>query len=253
MIGSETDNPRARSSRRVLENLKGVTFDEWSKLVLDTRLIVADSIVPLLVSEWKTTTSRPSALGNAVERMASWNRVADAASVETLWFVLMFDQRMRNRANNTSPTPHVDALAKALELLTTQYGTTEVPWGTMNRHQRPLPGAAVALDTTRRSLGVSGAPSHLGSVFTFYTGGRAGESPAAPRLGLGGNSFVMVVEFTPTVKARSILNYSQSGNPGSPHFFDQAELYAKKEFKPAWFTREDVLKNSKRSYTVGSN
>ena len=251
MIGSETDNPRARSSRRVLENLKGVTFDEWSKLVLDTRLIAADSIIPALVSEWKTASSRPSALAAAVERLASWNRVADAASVETLWFVLMFDQRMRNRANNTSPTPHVDALAKALELITTQYGTTEVPWGTMNRHQRPLPGAAAALDTTRRSLGVSGAPSHLGSVFTFYTGGRPGESPAAPRLGLGGNSFVMVVEFTPTVQARSILNYGQSGDPTSPHFFDQAELYARKEFKPAWFAREEVIKNAKRSYTVG--
>src|SRR5688500_19997230 len=103
MIGSETDNPRARSSRRVLENLKGVTFDEWSKLVLDTRLIVADSIIPALIGEWKTTTSRPSALGNAVERMGSWNRVADAAPVETLWFVLMVDQIRRRTPVLQSP------------------------------------------------------------------------------------------------------------------------------------------------------
>jgi penicillin amidase len=84
-------------------------------------------------------------------------------------------------------------------------------------------------------------------VFTFYNGRVAS---VAPRVGLGGNSFVMAMEFGPVVRARSILNYGQSGDPASPHFFDQAPLYAGGAMKPAWFTREEVVANARRTYTV---
>lgn len=59
-----------------------------------------------------------------------------------------------------------------------------------------------------------------------------------------------VVEFGKTVRARSILNYGQSGDPASPHFFDQAYLYARREFKPAWFGRDVVVANAVHTYRV---
>ena len=58
-------------------------------------------------------------------------------------------------------------------------------------------------------------------------------------------------EFGPVPRAGSILNFGQTGDPDSPHFFDQASLYVERRFKPAWFTREEVEANSVRSYTVG--
>ncbi|MDP9145967.1 MAG: penicillin acylase family protein, partial [Actinomycetota bacterium] len=128
-----------------------------------------------------------------------------------------------------------------------RWGTTEVPWGRLNRHQRPLPGAPVVLDTTRRSLAVDGTHSELGSVFSFASG-PPGE--ASPRLGRGGNSFVKIIAFGPTVRAASILNYGQSGDLASPHFEDQAERYARRQFKPAWFSRAEVEANAVRSYVV---
>jgi penicillin amidase len=42
--------------------------------------------------------------------------------------------------------------------------------------------------------------------------------------------------------------FGQSGDPESPHFFDQAPLYSERRFKPAWFTREEVEANATRSY-----
>lgn len=59
-----------------------------------------------------------------------------------------------------------------------------------------------------------------------------------------------MIAFGPQLRAGSILNYGQSGDPASPHFFDQAALYARREFKPAWFERSDVEANAVRSYRV---
>ena len=246
MVGDETDNPRAVSSRRVLSALTSVTFEEFARAVWDTRLSEADRSIPALVREWERMTASPEreALGPVVARLRDWNRVADTASVETTWFVLAFERRMLDRQNTR---PHVSALAAALRLLEQRWGTTEVPWGRINRHQRPLPGAPVVLDTSRSSLAVGGAHGELGSVFTFASG-PVGQ--AEPRIGRGGNSFVKVIAFGPTLRAASILNYGQSGYPASPHFFDQAELYARRQFKPAWFSRAEVEANSVRSYPV---
>jgi acyl-homoserine lactone acylase PvdQ len=245
MVGSESDNARAVSSRRVLSALASVTFDDFAGRVWDTRLSEADRSIPALLLEWQDAQpSQQEALAPAVARLREWDRVADSASVETTWFVLAFERRMLD----PQPThPHLNALAEALRLLEQRWGTTEVPWGRINRHQRPLPGAPVVLDTTRRSLPVDGTHDELGSVFSFASG-PVGQ--ASPRLGRGGNSFVKVVAFGPTLRAASILNYGQSGDAASPHFFDQADLYALRRFKPAWFSRAEVEANAVRSYSV---
>jgi acyl-homoserine-lactone acylase len=253
MVGPETDNARAVSSRRVLTALDAVTFDEFARRVWDSRLSEADRLIPLLRAEWQAMPPSPerAALEPVLERLREWDRTADMTSVETTWFVLANERRVAaERAGERRTNPHAAGLAEALRLLHAEWGTTEVPWGSLSRHQRPLPGAPgppVALDTARASLPVGGSTGSLGSVFTFESGPFGS---AAPRLGRGGNSFVKVIAFGPSLRAAPILNYGQSGDPASPHFFDQAALYAVRQFKPAWFSRAEVEANAVRSYTV---
>jgi acyl-homoserine-lactone acylase len=250
MVGPETDNTRAVSSRRVLSAMTAVTFDDFARAVWDSRLSAADEMVPALLSEWRAMPAGPEreAVAGAVERLRAWDRSADTASVETTWFVLASERAsLAERSGERPAHARVRALAEALRLLEAEWGTIEVPWGRLNRHQRPLPGEEAELDSARPSLGVGGAPGNFGSVFTFFS---APFGSAAPRLGRGGNSFVKVIAFGPQVRAASILNYGQSGDPASPHFFDQAALYAQRRFKPAWFGRAEVEANAIRSYTV---
>jgi acyl-homoserine-lactone acylase len=56
-----------------------------------------------------------------------------------------------------------------------------------------------------------------------------------------GTSFLMALEYTDRgPRAQAILTYGQSGDPKSPHFSDQTELFSKKQWRPILFTNEEI-------------
>ena len=123
----------------------------------------------------------------------------------------------------------------------------DTPWGEINRLQRPFSNDPSAFSDSLASLPVAGAPGFLGSIFTFQTEplGAVGR-----RYGVHGNTFVKVIEFGPLVRGRSVVVFGQSGDPGSPHYFDQAPLYAARRFKAAWMSREEVEADAEKWYVL---
>ncbi len=68
-----------------------------------------------------------------------------------------------------------------------------------------------------------------------------------------GSSFVMALEFTDKgPRAKAFLTYSQSGDSKSPHFTDQTELFAKKQWRPVLFENAAVKGDVKRRYKVAN-
>ena len=95
---------------------------------------------------------------------------------------------------------------------------------------------------------MAGGPGDIGIVFNFYA---RPEKDQKRRYGVAGHSFVSVVEFGDKIKARSILVFGENSNPSSKNYFDQSELFAKQQFKPAWFSLEEVRANAVRHYHPG--
>jgi acyl-homoserine-lactone acylase len=57
------------------------------------------------------------------------------------------------------------------------------------------------------------------------------------------------VEFGATrPRAYSVLAYGQSDNPASLHHADQAEMFARGQYKPVSFTEAEVRAHAQRTY-----
>lgn len=246
MIGNESHNARAVSSVRVLEGLDDVTLDDFARAVLDTRLSAADAQLPRLFADLEALESedavRAARLADPVRRLREWDRRSSIGSVATTLFVRWAEALARGSGSDEAG--RVSALERVVAALEDDWGTWEVPWGELNRLQRPDAAGREPFSDELPSLAVAGAPGWLGSVFTFHTR----TAPDGKRgYGVHGNSFVKVIEFTPRPRARSLWVFGQSARPESPHYFDQAELYSQRRFKVAWFARSEVEANTQRT------
>jgi penicillin amidase len=254
----EPDNPRAQISRRILHAEEQFDYDEWTRDGFNTKILEAEVRIPELVRDWERLLTkepdRAAKLKEPVELLKNWDCVSSVDSVAMTLFAEGYDRALRMIAKrDLANYPRMRAIESAIEDLTKVYGTWKVAWGEINRLQR-VHGSEIdmrgqgAFRDDRPSLAVAGAPGPLGVVFNFYTMPQRGQKR---RYGVAGHSFVGAVELAAKPKVKTILQFGESGDPASPHWFDQAALYAKKQFKPTCYTRAEVEAHSERHYHPG--
>jgi penicillin amidase len=248
----EPDTPRARLSRRILSAKDKFTFDEWARAAFDRTVIQAETFVPALVDEWEklkqADAARAEKLKAAVTELRSWDRVSTIDSKAMTLFVLSYE--LASRIRDTAPWPKIRTLETVITNLERDWGTWQVSWGEINRLQRVHTSGLDLFSDTRPSLPVPGAAGPLGLIFSFYS---RPEKDQKRRYGFLGNTYVSVIEFGQEPQVRSLLVFGESADPASPHYLDQARLYAAGEMKPSWFTLEEIKKHTGRSYYPGES
>jgi acyl-homoserine-lactone acylase len=136
-----------------------------------------------------------------------------------------------------NPTRAVEAFSRAVESMKADFGRWDVAWGEVHRMRRG------DLD-----LPVGGCSGELGCfrVIQFQ--------PSADTLWVAnrGDAWILAVEFGRAgPRAWSVLAYGQSDDPASPHFADQAEMFARGELKRVAFSEREIARDLVRRYRPG--
>ncbi len=251
-IDAAGDGFRAHRSRQLLSGAHDVTLDDFARMGMDLRYFAADEYLPGLAEEWarfrEAEPERASDLAAPMHALETWDRYGASESVAATVFTFWLSQFF------TPPPveawPMVSKLESAVDTLSARYGTWQTAWGDIMRHQKPDDRRGETFSDDRPSLPLAGSNANLtGSIYITSGGRPEGQEKL---YGQFGNTYVAVMEFTPGgPKAYTIVPYGQSEDPASPHYFDQAPLFAQGRFKESWFTREEIEANLESRYRPG--
>jgi acyl-homoserine lactone acylase PvdQ len=253
-IGLHPDNWRARASRRLLSGPAKFTFEQWAAMAFDTYFYAADREIPILVNEWEQLTAvdapRAEALRPLIEGLKNWNRIGRVESAPALWFGLYQSLAgPRSARGDTTTWFRIAALQTTKDTLEKYFGRAAVPLGEFQRLQRPSERDGQTYSDDRPSLPL---PSIDGGIAgTIFSIGTQRAPTGKLRYAVAGSAYVAVVEFGPKVRSLSITPFGESGDPKSPHFFDQAPLFSKGQFKPTWFMMEEIQAHLEKAYRPG--
>ena len=260
------ENARGRNAERVFKDAKGLDIDSLIAAAYDTRLQAFEPLVPAVIADYDALPPedpRKAALAGQVDVLRSWNMRYAIDSVPTSLAVywgqdLVAEHGARARAmtippvdyiaQRLSPAERLDGLLRASNKLQADFGDWRTPWGEINRFQRLSGAVDGQYDDSKPSIPVAFTSANWGSLASF---GMSAKQTTKRIYGDRGNSFVAAVEFGPRLRAKSILAGGQSSDPRSPHFNDQAAMYARGEFKDVLFYKEDIERNLERAYHPG--
>ncbi len=232
---------RAQRSAHMLAEDKKISFQKMIQYKHSTRMELADRLLDDLIPAARQLGN--SKVRQAADVLQAWDSQADANSrgavLFSFWVKQMgFPKSFAIPWNEKSPLTTPDGLADpknavaALDVAATKvekaYGALDVPWGEVFR-----------LRYNKMDLPANGGDGSLG-IFRVIDFAPTSDGRFAP---VEGDSYVAAIEFSNPVKAMVLTSYGNATQPGSPHTGDQLKLFARKELRPAWRTRQEIQAN----------
>ncbi len=262
------ENFRGIHAIRLLEQTKDYTLDKLIEVAYDPYLPGFEKLIPGLVEAYDRATDKDEGLRPAIEVLRKWDFKTSVESVamSLAHFYgtrytqdgkapdgLTYMQRINYFGTDSPDKERLEIFGKAFDQIEADFGKWDTPWGEINRFQRISGDITQDHDDSKPSLPVGLASGRWGALAAYGVRGASGRNAGRAKkiYGNRGNSFVAVVEFGDKVKAKSILAGGQSGDPASPHFYDQAQPYVDVQFKDVAYYREDVEKRAKKTYQPG--
>ncbi len=131
----------------------------------------------------------------------------------------------------------MESFGEAAAFLMEHHGRLDVPWGEVNRMHRG--------DV---DLALGGGPDILHAVYGEL------DKEAGVLSGIAGDCYVGMVRWLPdgTMDAYSLHQFgSATLDESSPHYADQAPLFAARQLKPVWMDEAEIRAHLERAYRPG--
>lgn len=248
---------RSQHSMHLIHNAKQFTLEDVVREKFDMRAVLADRVKGDLLRELLKREATGE-IAEAAKLLMAWDNSTSRASRGSV----LFDQWWRvytqgaGRApgnqfaiqwqtSNPIHTPMgikdperaVAAFETAIQDVKARFGAIDVTWGEAHR-MRFADGTDIAVGGSSGTMGAF-------RVVTFA------DEPDGKRRARSGDSWIFAVEFSTPPKAYTVVAYSQSEIVGTPHYSDQAELYADNRMKLAAFTETQIAEQLLESYHPG--
>jgi acyl-homoserine lactone acylase PvdQ len=244
----------------VLQDKKDFTLDSLIAAAYDSYLTWFEKPIPALIKAWDAAPDTNPLKARTAQQIAllrNWDLRWSVNSVPTALAIFWADQARRAGGGGRGGTAIEDApadqllaaLVSASDQLTRDFGAWKTPWGDINRFQRLNDDIVPHFDDKGASIPVGFPSATWGSLASF--GARV--YPGTKKwYGTSGNSFVAVVEFGKTVRAKAVTAGGESGDPASPHFNDEAQRYATGALRDVYYYRSQLQGHTQREYHPGN-
>ena len=262
----EGENARGVHAIEVLTRERAFDIDKLVAAAYDPHLPAFDALIPALVRDYealRASDARKLALKEPVTVLRAWDRRSSTKSVALtvahFWGTELFARVQADpqaegtslfafMARGATSEQRLGALEVAVARLTADFGDWRKAWGDVNRFQRLTADIAQPFSDSGASIPVGFASANWGSLAAF---GARSYSGTKKMYGTHGNSFVAVVEFGDSVIARAITAGGLNSVPGSKHFNDQAERYARGDLRTVYFHPSQLVGHTERTYRPG--
>ena len=256
------ENFRGIHAIKLLKDRSGYTLDSLIRMAHDPYLPAFEALIPGLIKAYSDSDTKNPKLKEPIEILKNWDYRTSKESV-AMTLAHFYGMRYYREGNYPEGLSAMERIVfwgselgeqlqifeRTLDQLTADFGTWQKPWGEINRYQRTNGDIRQTFNDNKPSVSVGFASGTWGALAAY--GARYTTEGTKKIYGTRGNSFVAAVEFGDKVKAKTILAGGQSGNPNSPHFDDQTQMYINMKFKDAAYYKDDVLKIAQSRYHPG--
>ncbi|MFL6467342.1 MAG: penicillin acylase family protein, partial [Pyrinomonadaceae bacterium] len=218
-VDSGTENARGLHAIKVLENRKDFTLEKLQAAAFDSYLTWFEKTIPALIKAWDETPASDPLKAQTAEQikiLRKWDLRWSVDSVPTSLAVMWGEDIQRKMPQDFSATglssdefiaakkgreELLRSLVNASDKLQTNFGSWRTPWGEINRFQRLSDDIVHPFTDEGASIPVGFTSATWGSLASFGARSYKGSKRI---YGTSGNSFVAVVEFGKTVRAKAV-------------------------------------------------
>ena len=247
---------RTQLAVQLIDNTRKLSLEDVLRLKHNLRMLLADRVKLDLIKAVRAS-STDTAVLNAANTLERWDNTVSINSRGSTLFEAWFRRYTAQARDSTyaepwtptkltltprgigKPALAVSAFTWAVDDVKKRYGASDVAWGVVHRVRRG-----------NVDVPVGGCTGLLGCfrVLSYAT------AADGKQVAYTGDGWILGIEFAKSgPRALSILAYGQSPDSTSPHYADQAEMFAKGQMKTVRFTDADIKKFTVQSYKPGQN